>query len=140
VAQTTEGERAVLTVVAERVKATGRCDITMSEIAGRAGVCHRLAQTTIRLAESLGWLSVTERKLSAFRNDTNVIVIRSSEWLAWLRVGKGVGAKKFIPRNTNTLSDTPGFGRAWERYFRNYDPGDGREWWRPKTKSRFAKR
>jgi hypothetical protein len=92
-AQFTTSGLAVLGIVADEVRHRGYCDRSIPEIAARAGVCERGAQTTIRLAEALGLLTVTERRLSAFRNDTNVVHIISPEWRTWLRLADKGGCK-----------------------------------------------
>jgi hypothetical protein len=126
----TGGELAALKVVADAVRHRGRCDLCMDEIAGRAGVCRRTAQNAIRLAERLGLLAVRERRLSAYRNDTNVITILSQEWRVWLagaRAGAlrlaGKGGCKTLPSTPHRL-ETRGFGGNWGRHYRHYDPGD----------------
>jgi hypothetical protein len=88
--QFTTGELAVLRIVADEAKAHGGCRRCLDEIAARAGVCRTTAQNAIRAAKRLRLITVQERRLSAFRNDTNVIRIVSAEWLAWL--AKGVGS------------------------------------------------
>jgi hypothetical protein len=96
-ARFTQGELAVLKVVADAVKHRGRCTMCMDEIAGRAGVCRRLAQMAIRLAEQLGLITVHERRLGYDRSDTNVITIISQEWRAWLRLTDKGGCKTIPP-------------------------------------------
>jgi hypothetical protein len=96
-ARFTVSELAVLKVVGEEVKHNGFCNRSMQEIAARAGCSLRRAQTAIRAAEALGLISVRERRVSATRNDTNIIVVISSEWRTWLRLvdkGGGGGFKK----------------------------------------------
>jgi hypothetical protein len=46
---------------------------------------------TARAAEALEVLSIEERRLTAFRNDTNIIRITAPEWRAWLRLARGLG-------------------------------------------------
>jgi hypothetical protein len=98
------GELAVLKVVGDAVRHRGRCDMCMDEIAGRAGVCRRLAQMAIREAEGIGLLAIQERRLSATRNDTNVVTIISAEWLDWLRIGPKGGGCKSIPTTQHSVS------------------------------------
>jgi hypothetical protein len=52
----------------------------MQEIEASILPGRRRAQTAIRAAEALGLISVRERRVSAFRNETNIIVIISQEW------------------------------------------------------------
>jgi hypothetical protein len=112
-AKFTCGEKAVLAVVGQAVRERGTCNLSNGEIAGRAGVCVRHAQQTIRRAEGLGLLTVKERRLSAFRNDTNIIHIISPEWRSWLRLSSdrlGGGCKN--PRTTQTRINSPHLNRT----------------------------
>lgn len=96
----TEGERAVLTVIAAEVKKRGDCRLSVLSIARRAGVGVRLVQYTLSLARGgrvrparrdeppsrpvLISVEYRRERGRAF-NDTNVIEIVSREWLSWLR-------------------------------------------------------
>ncbi|MGH1591031.1 hypothetical protein ACRBEV_25020 [Methylobacterium phyllosphaerae] len=40
----------------------------------------------MREVRRLGLLAIEERRVTSFRNDTNVIRIVSAEWTAWLRL------------------------------------------------------
>ncbi|MCJ2085832.1 hypothetical protein MKK88_07475 [Methylobacterium sp. E-005] len=57
----------------------------LDAIAARAGVCRRLAQAAIRLAEGDGLLTIQERRHQGRKSDPNVVRIISREWLQWLR-------------------------------------------------------
>src|SRR3954449_10057587 len=99
----TTGELAVLRIVADEAAEKGVCGLCIDAIAARAGVCRRLAQNAIRLAEGDGLLTVQERRHQGRRSDPNLIRIISREWQAWMRRGrgmqpKGVGAKICTPR------------------------------------------
>ncbi len=71
--------------------------------AGRLPTCHRapsIARRCVPLdgqerdprGAKLGLLTVEERRVTGFRNDTNVVRIVSPEWTAWLRLArKGIG-------------------------------------------------
>lgn len=86
----TTGAMAVLRVIAD---ATGRngaqCVKSVAEIAARAGVCHRLAQYTIRLAEAEGLIAVQERPQHGAPNLVNIVRIICADWLAWLKGKRG---------------------------------------------------
>jgi hypothetical protein len=96
----TTGEQAVLAVVAREFCRHGQCRDYVAKIAAQAGVCDRLVQHATRKAERNGDLRKEERRVSAFRNDTNILTIISPEWLAWLRVRMtgGLGEFKFGAR------------------------------------------
>jgi hypothetical protein len=99
----TTGQASVMRIVADEVRLRGRCDRTMGEIAARAGVCIRLAQLAMRWAETLDYMKIEERRVSAFRNETNVITITAPEWQVWIAHGprpQGGGCKE-IHRTDN---------------------------------------
>jgi hypothetical protein len=89
----TTGQLSVLRIVSDEIRDRRRCTLYVDEIAARAGVSHRHAQGAIREAERLGLVHVKERRLTGTRNDSNVVVIISGEWLAWLAMGRGLDAK-----------------------------------------------
>ncbi len=83
----TQGEVAVMAVIAAEVKRSGRCDWPVDRIAAQAGVCHRLAQLALRDAAELGLISIEERPRPGAKSLTNVVTVISPEWRAWLRLG-----------------------------------------------------
>jgi hypothetical protein len=91
-AQFTQGETAVLAVIGRQVKAHGRCDMPLDRIAALAGVSRTTVQSTLRQARQIGLIRITERRLTAWRNDTNLINIVSPDWTAWL--GRGNASLK----------------------------------------------
>jgi hypothetical protein len=91
----TTGEQAVLVVVAREFCRRGQCRDYVAKIAAQAGVCDRLVQLAMRKAERNGHIRIEERRVSAFRNDTNILTIISPEWLAWLRVRMTGGLGEF---------------------------------------------
>src|SRR3954454_2177174 len=116
-ARFTTGELAVLRIVADEVAAKGVCGLCLDAIAARAGVCRRLAQGAIRLAEGDGLLIIQERRHQGRRSDPNLIRILSRAWQAWMRrgrgqAGKGGGCKNLHPTDTRVL--TPGTTRPAE--------------------------
>lgn len=96
----TQGEVAVLSVVARVIQRRGRCELPVDKIAGIAGVCRTVAQGALRQARRLGLLSVLERRHVGWRSDTNLVTITSAAWASWLRL-KGVGSEIRAPRNTS---------------------------------------
>lgn len=83
----TTGQLAVLRVVGDEMARVGACGLCIDAIAARAGVCRRLAQAAIRLAEGDGLLTIQERRHQGRKSDPNVVRIISREWLQWLRRG-----------------------------------------------------
>ena len=60
-------------------------------MAAIAGVSVSTVKRAVRAARLAGLVEVTIRRVSAFRNDTNVVVVVSADWKAWLsRRGGGV--------------------------------------------------
>lgn len=101
-ARFTTGQLAVLRVVADAVAEAGVCGLCIDAIAARAGVCRRLAQAAIRLAEGDGLLTIQERRHQGRKSDPNLLRIISREWLAWTRRGGrvrpvGTGCKPLHP-------------------------------------------
>src|SRR6202043_527894 len=83
----TEGQRSVLCVIAGEIKRHGVCDLSIEEIAARAGVCRTTVQTTQHEARRLGHLTIIERPRRGCKSLTNLVRISSPEWLTWLRRG-----------------------------------------------------
>lgn len=83
----TEGQRAVMCVIAGEVKVTGNCDLPVDKIAALAGVCRTTVQTTLHEARRLGHIKVTERPQPGRKNLTNIVRICSAEWLTWIKRG-----------------------------------------------------
>lgn len=81
----TQGEAAALSVVAAEAARSGRCTLSISAIAGRAGVGDSTAKRALKRARLLGLLKVEERRVAWNRNDTNVVTVVCKVWLAWLR-------------------------------------------------------
>jgi hypothetical protein len=86
-ARFTEGQRAVLRIVADAVAEAGLCDLCLDAIAARAGVCRRLAQGALRLAAGDGLLTIEERRSPGRRNAPNLVRIVSQDWQAWIKRG-----------------------------------------------------
>lgn len=82
----TPGEQAVLAVIAMEIGKRGTCTLAISHVAALAGVCATVAKRALRQARTLELVTVEERRLTGFRNDTNVVRVVSSEWAGWLRL------------------------------------------------------
>jgi len=103
--QFTTGAMAVLRVVADAAKGNGaQCVKSVAEIAARAGVCHRLAQYTIRLAEREGLLTVEERRQHGSPNLLNIVRIICADWLDWLKGRRRNRGCKKMHSTTNRFS------------------------------------
>ncbi|MCJ2080190.1 hypothetical protein [Methylobacterium sp. J-090] len=87
-ARFTTGQLAVLRIVGDEVATKGVCGLCVDAIAARAGVCRRLAQAAIRLAEGDGLLTIEERRHEGRKNSPNLVRIISREWQAWMRRGR----------------------------------------------------
>lgn len=94
-ARFTLAEQAVLALVAAETARRKDCRLSIENMAAVAGVCRSTVKNAIREAVRLGLLTVEERQLTGFRNDTNVVRVISREWQAWLRLARreirGVG-------------------------------------------------
>lgn len=111
----TTGETAVLAVIALEASKRGDCRWTIGHIAAVAGVSDTTVKRAIREAKALGLISVEERRLSAWRNDSNILRVVSPEWLAWGRLGrqaKGGGGQVAPSTNNNDSS------KGWKKGFR----------------------
>ena len=82
----TPGEQAVLAVVATEVGKRGTCTLAVGHLAALAGVCATVVKRAVRQARTLGLVTVESRRLTGFRNDTNVVRVASREWADWLRL------------------------------------------------------
>lgn len=79
-------------------------------IAAIAGVAETTVRNALREARQLGLVTVEERRVTGFRNDTDVVRIVSAEWSAWLRLARGRGALNL--EETRRPSPAKGRGRG----------------------------
>jgi hypothetical protein len=97
----TPAEVAVLAVVACEAAKRGVCALTLGHIAALAGVSETTARNALREARRLGFISIEERRLTAWRNLPNLVRLVAPEWMAWLRLRPEGGGCKFAnPTNT----------------------------------------
>jgi hypothetical protein len=87
-ARFTLAEQAVLALVAAETVRRKDCRLSIENMAAVAGVCRSTVKNAIREARQLGLLTVEERQITGFRNDTNVVRVVSPEWLAWIRLAR----------------------------------------------------
>ncbi|GJD46767.1 hypothetical protein AFCDBAGC_4651 [Methylobacterium cerastii] len=85
-ARFTLAEQAVLALVAAETVRRKDCRLAVGHLAAIAGVAETTVRNAIREARKLGMVTVEERRVTGFRNDTNVVRIASAEWTAWLRL------------------------------------------------------
>ena len=78
--------------------------LAVGAIAALAGVSETTVRRALRQAKVLGFVTVEERRLSRFRNETNVVSIISSAWTSWLRLARqGGGCQSRKGTNTSDL-------------------------------------
>ncbi|MGU3662265.1 hypothetical protein [Methylobacterium fujisawaense] len=93
-ARFTIAEQAVLAVVAGEVVKHGRCDLYIAHIAALAGVSETSVRNALRQAKNLGLVAIEIRRVTTWRNASNVVTVVSAEWSSWLvRGGRGPGCK-----------------------------------------------
>jgi hypothetical protein len=107
----TLGEQAALAVVAVEIAKRSTCILAIGAIAALAGVSEATVKRALRQGRALGLITVEERRLSRFRNDTNVVRVISREWLSWLRLGRSEGGGQ-NRTGTNTSDLDRGHQRA----------------------------
>ena len=90
-ARFTLAEQAVLSLVAAETVRRKDCRLAVGHLAAIAGVAETTVRNAIREAVKLGLVTVEERRVTGFRNDTNVVRIASPEWTAWLRLARQLG-------------------------------------------------
>ena len=95
----TLSEQAALSLIAAETTRRGDCRLSVPHMAALVGIAETTVRNAIREARQLGLLTVEERRLTGFRNDTNVVRIVSPEWTAWLRLArKGVAYRDPLGR------------------------------------------
>ena len=78
------------------------CDLSIDEIAARAGVSRKTAKRALKRANSLGLITIEERPVRGRKNRTNVVKIKSREWLEWL----ANRSKRKSPGVNDSMADT----------------------------------
>lgn len=84
----TLAEQAVLALVAAEAVRRKDCRLAIGHLAAIVGVAETTVRNAIREAVKLGLVTVEERRVTGFRNDTNIVRIVSPEWAAWLRLAR----------------------------------------------------
>jgi hypothetical protein len=100
----TMGEQAALAVIAFDVAKRKFCDKAIGAIAALAGISESTVKRAIRQAKALGFVTVQERRLSRYRNDTNIVRIIAKAWVAWIDLrGSGGGGQRRTSTNISSL-------------------------------------
>jgi hypothetical protein len=95
--QFTQGELAVMRIVADEVRDRGACTRPIDAIAARAGVGRTTCQNAMRQAVRLGIVKIEERRVTGAKNLPNKITVVSPEWKMWIARAarsKAIGFKK----------------------------------------------
>lgn len=104
----TEGERAALCIVGGECKRHGVCDLTVEEVADRAGVGKTTVQNATHEAKRLCLISLNERRVPGRKSLPNLIKIISLDWRSWIKrgptPGRDIGSK--ISKNVSTSKTT----------------------------------
>ncbi|MGF6326381.1 MULTISPECIES: GntR family transcriptional regulator [Methylobacterium] len=120
-ARFTLAEQAVLALVAAETVRRKDCRLAVGQLAATVGVAETTVRNAIREAVKLGLVTVEERRVTGFRNDTNIVRIVAPEWMAWLRLarkgavlntyrspqqGRGCKSPQGTPTEVLTLSES----------------------------------
>ena len=110
-ARFTMGEAAAIGVIVAEIAKSGRCELYIGAIAGRAGVCPSTVRNALRQARTLGLLHVEARRVARDRNRPNVVTIVSQELELWVRTRarverQGGGCKSVLPTTNHILSSS----------------------------------
>ncbi len=86
--QFTQGEHAVITVVAGEIARAGACTWCLDRIAAVAGVCKTLVREALRKARNVGLLFSIERRRRGQKSLANIVRVLRRASGAWLqRIG-----------------------------------------------------
>ena len=106
-ARFTMGEAAAIGVIVAEIAKSGRCELYIGAIAGRAGVCATIVKRALRHARGLGLLHVETRRIARDRCLANVVTIVSRELELWVRsrtrVERQGGGGTFVTTATNHI-------------------------------------
>ena len=105
-ARFTLAEQAVLALVAAETTRRGDCRLAVGHLAAIVGVAETTVRNAVREAKKLGLLTVEERRITGFRNDTNIVRIVASEWTAWLRLARKKAPPAALGRPERSGRDT----------------------------------
>jgi hypothetical protein len=103
VGEFTQGEHAVMTVVAGEIQRRGLCAWYLDKIAAIAGVCRSLARNAMRKGRKFGLLYSEERRRRGQKSLSNIIRVLRRSWGHWL---KWIGGRKI--RSTTDIDTKTG--------------------------------
>lgn len=93
----TEGERAVLYIIAADCRQHGNCKSSVKEIGDRAGVGVTTVRNALRRARLIRLLTITERPQWRAKNLANIVKVVCPRWLSWLEKFRPNLGLKFYP-------------------------------------------
>lgn len=105
-ARFTLAEQAVLALVATETTRRGDCRLAVGHLAAIVGVAETTVRNAVREARKLGLITVEERRVTGFRNDTNILRIVAPEWTAWLRLARKTAPPMTLGRLERSGRDT----------------------------------
>lgn len=131
----TTSQVAYARIVADEVHRTGRCELTLDEIAARGGMCRKTAKRAQDRLGELEWITVEERPVEGRKHLSNVVRIVSGEWNMWIKMGPkprpigGHSCPTTVNQSSKTFSgvptDRPQGAYERERGRRRAQPGTG---------------
>jgi hypothetical protein len=84
----TVAEMAVFRIVADEVRARGKCALSLAEIGARAGTCSKTAQRALHHAQAEELVRIETRPIKGKpRHLPNVVKIVSLDWVGWIDRG-----------------------------------------------------
>lgn len=101
----TVSKLAVLAVIAKAAIERGFSEMSLPEIAARAGVGCTTARYALREAARMGLIAITENRLNVRWHRPNTIRIACRRWLAWLRGHRAARARRHSGTPTVHLGD-----------------------------------
>ncbi|MFA1677233.1 hypothetical protein ACDY97_32155 [Rhizobium mongolense] len=121
----TEGERAVLYIVASDYRHHNACSSSIKEIGDRAGVGVTTVRNTLRKARHLGLLLIQERPQWRAKHLTNIVKIVCAQWLGWIRKFRPNLGLKFYPIGFKKPESSGTYGTKNRNGQPSYSHSDG---------------
>lgn len=121
----TEGERAVLYIVASDCRQHNACRSSVKEIGDRAGVGVTTVRNALRKARQFALIQIEERPQWRAKNLTNIVKIACQRWLAWLLKFRPNLGLKFYPIGFKKAASSGTFGYKNKTGQPSYSRTDG---------------